>query len=328
MTSVEDRLTELLHRAAAVQLDGVSVDEVARRARRRRRAAAAASATVISALAVGAVIAGAVFTGQRGTQPAATHNPKPLTESGHQTVVFHGIIFTPPNRWTTARPGCGWPANDTVVIDDHTGPVLYCPFPHVPTPLPTSVTLSTLYGPRYAMSWPGQRTEWHGQPAWLAVQTRQGATTVTLSLPWLNAAVAAESPDPTRARALLDLVSVRPGSGLEVPQDASSVFIQSLAGRDGNGQQRDATVTAAPDVQQLLADLRSLKPVESPRSACDGSWWPSTALLTVHDTDGSIRTYAARFGTCSQVIAGTGAAAIASNQLLTDVKRLVPNSGL
>jgi hypothetical protein len=326
MTNVEDRLTELLHQAADVQLDGISVDEVARRARRRRRAAA--SATAFSALAAGAVLAGTVLTGHGGTQPAAARHPRPLTDSRRQTVVFRGIAFTLPTGWSTARRGCGWPANNTVVIDDQTGPSPICPAPHLPTPRPTSVMLVTIYGPRYADGWAGQRTEWHRQPAWLAMQTKQGVTTVTLSLPWLNAAVTAESPDPTRARALLNQVSVRPGAGLEVPHDASSVFIQSLAGRDGDGQQRSATVTAAVDVRHLLTDLRSLKPVGSPRSACDGSWWPNTALLTVHGSDGSVRTYAAQFGTCGQVVAGTGTAATASSQLLTDVKRLVPNSGL
>jgi hypothetical protein len=81
-------------------------------------------------------------------------------------------------------------------------------------------------------------------------------------------------------------------------------------------------------VHRLLADLRSLKTIHSPRRACHGSWWPDTALLTVHGSNGSARTYAAQFGSCGEVVAGTGAAAAASDQLLADVKRLVPNSGL
>ena len=326
MATVEDRLTELLHRAAAGQVDGVSFDEVACRAR-GRRAVAAASAVTAAALVAGAMIAGAALTSHGQDRLAVTRNRQQPAGSPHHRVVFHGIVFTLPNRWVTARPGCGWPANGTVVIDNHTGPLPRCPYIPPPTPRPTSVTLSTIYGARYALAWAGQRIKWHGQPAWLAVQAKQGATTVTLTLPWLNAAVAAESPDPARARALLSHVLVRPGSGLDVPRDASSVFIQSLAGRDGNGSQRDATVTTASDVHQLLTDLRSLNPINSPRRACDGSWWPDTALLTVHRSNGPPRTYAARFDTCGEVIAGTGAAAAASDRLLADVKRLVPNSG-
>jgi hypothetical protein len=78
----------------------------------------------------------------------------------------------------------------------------------------------------------------------------------------------------------------------------------------------------------VLANLRSLRLVQAAQDACGGSWWPDTALLTVHASDGSARTYAARFGRCGQVIAGTGAAAAASGHLLADIKRLVPNSGL
>src|SRR5260221_585386 len=141
-------------------------------------------------------------------------------------------------------------------------------------------------------------------------------------------AAPAESPRPARARALLSQLSVRPRPGLAVPQDASSVFIQSLAGRDRDHQGRNATIPGASDVRRVLVALRSLRPAESPHAACDGSWWPDTALLTVHASDGPARTYAAQFGRCGQVIAGTGTAATVSGHLLADMKRLVPNSGL
>ncbi len=44
--------------------------------------------------------------------------------------------------------------------------------------------------------------------------------------------------------------------------------------------------------------------------------------------DGRARTYAAQFGRCDQVIAGTGAAATIGGRLLADIRLLVPNSGL
>jgi hypothetical protein len=262
--------------------------------------------------------------GEHCQDPVGARNHKPIG-SWHERVAFEGVLFTLPAGWATARPGCGRPANDTVVISYRTGPVLFCPVPFRPASLPTSVTLTTIFGPRYANGWPGRRIRWHGQPAWLAVQAKQGVTTITLTLPWLDAAVAAESPHPARARALLRQVSARTGSGLEVPPDASSVFIQSLAGQDGDGQRWNATITGASDVRRVLADLRSLRPTEPPRTACDGSWCPDTALLTVHASHGSARTYAARFGGCGQVIAGTGRAATVSDHLLADIKRLVPH---
>lgn len=328
MTRAEEQLAELLRRATA-EVDGVRFEDVARRARRHRRVAAGASAIAVAALTAGAVTAGAALAGHGQDRPATSRNHHVPSLSRHRRVAFEGVLFTLPSGWkTTTRPGCGWPASNTVVINYRTGPVLYCPAPFKPASLPTSVTLTTIYGPQYADGWAGQRTTWHGQPAWLAVQTQQGVTTITLTLPWLNAAVTAESPRPARARALLRQVSARPGSGLEVPRDASSVFIQSLAGRDGDGQQRNATITGASDVHRVLADLRSLRPVLAPQAACDGSWWPDTALLTVRASDGPARTYAAQFGSCGQVIAGTGAAATAGGHLLADIKRLVPNSGL
>jgi hypothetical protein len=329
MRRAEEQLSELLHQATAQVTGGVHFEDVARRARRHRRFAAGAAAVAVAALTAGAVTAGTALTGHGQDRPAAARNHHATSVSRHRRLAFEGAVFTLPRGWTTTTwPGCGWPASNTVVINYQTGPALYCPAPHQPTSLPTSVTLTTIYGPQYADSWTGQRTTWHGQPAWLAVQTQQGVTTIRLTLPWLNTAVTAESPYRARARALLRQLSARPGSGLEVPGDASSVFIQSLAGRDGDSQQRNATITGASDVRRVLADLRSLRPAKSNQAACDGSWWPDTALLTVQPSDGPARTYAAQFGSCSQVIAGTGAAATVSGHLLADIKRLVHNSGL
>ncbi len=324
-----DGFREFVVARATAHVHGVSFEDVARRVRRHRRVAAGASAIAVAALTAGAVTAGTSRAGHVHDRPAATRHQHALSLSWHRRVAFEGVRFTLPSGWTTMmRPGCGLPASNTVVFNYRTGPVLYCPAPLRSASLPTSVTLTTVYGPQYADGWAGQRITWHGQPAWLAVRTQQGVTTVTLTLPWLNAAVAAESPRPARARALLRQVSARPGSGIEVPRDASSVLIQSLAGRDGDGQQRNATITGASEVHRVLADLRSLRPVRAPQAACDGSWWPDTALLTVRVGDGPARTYAAQFGSCGQVIAGTGAAATAGGHLLADIERLVPNSGL
>src|SRR5947209_16619220 len=120
----------------------------------------------------------------------------------------------------------------------------------------TAVTLTSLYGRQFALTWPGHRTIWQGQPAWLATDTTGSVTSATLSLPWANAFVTAQSGDASTARKLPNRVSVRDDAGLAVPADATSVFVQSLAGHDGDGQQRNTTVTRSTDIQRLLADLR------------------------------------------------------------------------
>lgn len=323
MTSLEDRLSALLHDAAPHPA-GVSYDAVVRRGRRRRRAVVAGSTTAVTAALAGLVVGVA---GVRGGGPERVATaPSPTAGAAPRSVAFEGISFALPDGWEVTQQPCGYPADRTVVVkrDDLAA---RCPAAPVPAAPATAVTLSSLYGRPFARSWTGQRTTWQGQPAWLAEQTTGRTTTLVLTLPWVNAEVSAQSADAATARDLLDRVTVQKGDGLEVPADATSVFVQSLAGHDGDGQQRSATVTDATDVRRLLADLRSLTPVTAPAQACDGAWTPRTALLTVHG-DGPDRTYAARFDACGQVVAGTGSAARTSEQLLGDVRRLVGNAGL
>lgn len=318
---IEDRLRTLLHESAP-DTAGVSFDAVARLARRRRRVMTAAGATAVAALVAG--VATGLATMPRGVHDQVTSGPPPTSTAVPPSVAFEGITFALPDGWTVAQPHCGPPDNHTVVIGTSTAACPGGPAGASPT---TGVGLSPLYGRQFALSSPGHRTTFLGQPAWLAEQATGHVTTVTLSLPWANAVVTAQSGDAATARHLLDKVSAPADDRLEVPADATSVFIQSLAGHDGDGQQRNATVTGAPDVQRLLTDLRALRSVTPPGRACDGSWWPSTALLTVHSS-GRDRTYAARFDGCGLVVAGTGAAAHTSAQLLSDIRRLLPNSGL
>jgi hypothetical protein len=167
----------------------------------------------------------------------------------------------------------------------------------------------------------------HGQPAWTS-ERKDGATTiVTLALPWANALVTAQSPGARTAHALLQRVSVRVTASLDVASSATSVFIQSLAGHDGDGLQRNVRITAQSDVRRLLTELRSLPVVTASSEACGGSWPTDTALVTVQTANGT-HTYAARFDACGLVVGGTGVAARSSATLLADIRRLVPNSGL
>src|SRR5262249_55020386 len=72
MTRVEDRLSELLHQAAAPTALEVSFEEVARRARRRRMAQATASVSAIAAVVAATVIAVGIVTFGPGSRVAGS----------------------------------------------------------------------------------------------------------------------------------------------------------------------------------------------------------------------------------------------------------------
>jgi hypothetical protein len=237
---------------------------------------------------------------------------------------FPGVAIDLRGGWKTAPPSCGQPADRTVVWGATSGS---CPasLPAAPT---TAILLSPIYGRQFALSWLGRRTRWHGQLAWTShTRTSSGLTTYVLALPWLNVVVAAQSGDAATAQALLARVHERPVPGLGVPAGATWIFVQSLAGHDGDGLERNVKVTDARDIRRLLDDLRALPAVTDPSRACDGGWWPRTATLTVHGRCGT-RTFAARFDRCGLVVSGTGSAATTSRRLLADVERLVPDAGL
>jgi hypothetical protein len=258
-------------------------------------------------------------------QPAGAGS-KISRSSPSRTVTLEGIAFRVPDDWRVADPGCGELADHTVVVGFHYGS---CPA-MVGHPRPTTaVRLTAVYGRQFALRWRGHRTTWRQQPAWLSHARSRGLTTYQLTLPWLNAVVWAQSGDPVQAKALLQRVEQRAGTatGLDVPRSASAVFIQSLPGHDGDGLQRNAAITRRRDVHRMLEDLRALEPVSDSATACDGSWWPDTAVVTVRGRAGA-RTYAARFDSCGLTVAGTGSAAVTSARLMADIRRLVPDSGL
>lgn len=259
---------------------------------------------------------------------AASAPPTGVREARSATAVerhvnFNGVRFDLPDGWRTARPGCGPLANDTVVVGRWYGS---CPaqIGHIePT---TGVRLTALYGRQYVLGWPGRRTSWYGQPAWLAHRAGHGLTTYSLALPWLNAVIWAHSGDAVAAERLLLRVHQRRAPGLAVPNSARSVFVESFAGHDGDGLRREVNLTRREDISRLLADLRALPLVTAPGRACS-EWSSSTATLTIRGAS-STRTYAARFDACRLVIGGTGSAASTSQRLLEDLRRLVPNAGL
>ena len=329
MTIQEDRLRHLLHQAAPEPTTTIDYETIGRKVRGRRRAKMLTSAVAIAAVAV--LLPVGLTASQGGGRQTVTATPAPDPTTAPRSVTYQGVSIAPPAGWTTEQASCTQPAHRTVVIGTWIGGCPQEPVTGVPAAA-LSVRalygpLSTSTGPQFALGWQGKRITWDGEPAWLLESTQQDVATAVLALPWANALVTARASESASARELLDRVSVRIGDGLAVPATASSVTIESLAGPVSDGQQRRATVTNAADVARLLNDLRSLAPLRSAQQACDGSSLLDTAVLTV-SWPGGQRAYAARFGQCAQVIAGTGNAAHTNANLLDDIRRLVPNSGL
>lgn len=239
-------------------------------------------------------------------------------------ISFQGVLFSTPSDWHEAKPGCGEPADKTVVLGVHGGS---CPVPMGDAPPASWVHLTAIYGQQFALGWEGSRTEWKGQTAWLNAESPTNGVTLRLSVPRLNVFIAVTAPTRGEADALLDRARPNLGKDLGVSAAADSVLIQSFAGTDGDGQVRSATVTTPSEVQRLLDDLRRLKLADAGTPACDGAWWPNTATLSVRQKDGTERTFAARFDECGQVVSGTGVAGVMSRELRDDVLRLVPNAG-
>lgn len=317
MTRPEDWVAEVLRRVVPDQVEPVSFDEVARLARYERHTVPIRAGIAMLLLASIVVVLFAL-PGWRRSAPPAIGRP-----ASHLT--FQGVTLGVPAGWRQVRYGCGVPpGNHTVEIGlSHS----YSPCNGVertpPARTPTSMVLTRVYGPTWAERWHGRPVTWHGQPAWLAVRSSPGVAELILTLPLLGVSVDARSPDMAVTRALLRLVSPQLVPGLAVPRRASSVFIEAIAGRSA----RHASVTAPAQVRRILADLRALRPAAFRRS-CSLRWGLDTALLTLYQPGGLTRTFAAQLGRCGTVITGTGSAVAVSGRLLTDIRRLVPGSGL
>jgi hypothetical protein len=327
VTHVEDRLRELLHEAAPAAVEGVRFDAVDTAARRRGRIARVGALSGVVAVIAGGALAGALLANHGPTDRTAATGPSPTTPSTRpapqgRMVSFQGVTIVLPPGWRYAHVACGAP-DRTVVVND---PTAMCPYP-VTGRHSRAIVLTSLYGRDFARGWSGTRTRWQGQPAWLAERRSDGESYATLTLPWLNAAVAAQAPSAVAARRLLDQVGTVDLGRLAVPALAKSVRVTSLGA--GGGQRSPVTeVTAPEDVRQLLADLRALPLVRDPGSACDAQWGARTVLLTVPADSGGDRAYAARLDGCGLVVGGTGVAGRVSAALRADLARILPGAAL
>ncbi len=301
----DDAMLELVYSKAAA------------RRRRVRRMRTIGSAALVFAVVVSVAVV-------RARQPDSSVVADDSVQS--TAVVFNGIVFELPPGWTTADPGCGMPADRTLVVGNRGGS---CPAStgQVPT---TSVQLTAVFGPQLFVSGRGVPIDWRGTDRGLLdeQQPRDDLHVVTLLLPRRNAVITAQSPELSEARRL----ALEGAHAREVPDpglldDADEVLIQSFAGTDGDGLDRRATITAGEDIRAITADLRALPVLDRLTPLCEEAWSPQSATITLKK-GARTHTFAARFDECAQVINGDGGVSVATRELRADIIRLVPNSGI
>lgn len=176
--------------------------EVRKRRRDRRRAAAGAAALSVAAVAA-VSLAVPLLTGNgsaRLAPPAAGPSGAPAAD-GQQAVVWHGVQLYVPEHWHPDDLRCHEPQSDTVVLpgvrDD-------CLAPYVSglTIVEYSAGADKAPGGR-----PVEVSGQAGRRATLPLTEEPGVREV-LVLPDLNVTVSVRSPDPARAKAILDTAQV------------------------------------------------------------------------------------------------------------------------
>ena len=267
--------------------------------------------------------------GVNGRSAPTPSNSLTASPASQQIVVrVNGLEYPVPSGWSRATLFCAGPQQHTVNVEATPGGAS-CPVTQRPKPPPTAVTILEQYRPQsYGGSVRGSRLTWMGQPAWTASYRAEGATTVILSLPWLNATVEAQSTDADEAHRLAF------GGRPEVPEQlvpsttVTSVSVQPWP-HAGDGVANFRTLRLPEDVMTIVNDLRLLAVTTDPRKACDAVAFDHlSANITLISRGHASRTYQARFD-CGLIIGGTGKAGlIGTSPLRRDLRRLVPNSGL
>lgn len=329
MTRAEEQLGDLLREIAPEPIRDVTYEAVAHRGREHRRRVRAA---VAGSVALVVVVTGGAFAlghGRGTTAPNVANHPSPTPSGGTElptdphSVVLNGIAVRIPTGWKQAFPGiCGFPADRTVVSNDNNHAVASCPMQPPPTHAPSSITLSDLYGWAYALGWDGTRTTYHGQPAWVATSVDQGVHEATMVLPWLNGGVTTTAPTEAAALALLQTVEVGTQPDLGVPADADSIWLQVFSATQLKVS--EVNVTSRVGVTTLLDDISGGVSVKASK-ACAGDAVGDSATLTVRSGT-RFRTFVALFGTCGQVLSGSGHAVTVDSQLRQDIYLLLPKS--
>jgi hypothetical protein len=232
-----------------------------------------------------------------------------------------GITYAIPPGWTKQlTASCGPQPNHTVAGPFTATPMRLCPFEPDAQPR-TTVRIDPIWTEDGSTGWTGKPADWHDQVAYLDTTTGQGRTTVTLSLPLLNARVMATSPDPQTARALLERITPHPTPGLlPVPPDAFSIgIVRTNAVRP---QSPPVVVTDRADVAKLLDDLR--RSGKAGADTCLPAWTRTPTVITINRINGPSTSYLTSLDGCPILTAGTGAAASASPALTADIDRYVP----
>lgn len=184
----------------AQPVDGVLLLQRVRAQRQSRQRLRTAAAVLTSAATVAAVsLAGPFLNGAQDTQPAPPASALP--PAGQQAVSWHGVQVFVPEAWQLHDLRCHEPQSDTVIVPGQRDDCLL-------TPVPGLTVVE--FGPDVGEHSDGQPVAISGFQGrrMKAPLTHEDGTREVLVLPELDVTVSVRSPDPERARTILDTAQV------------------------------------------------------------------------------------------------------------------------
>lgn len=321
-----ERLRQLL-REAEPEPEPLPLDGIRDRVRRTRRTRAALAAALIVVVAAAIIVPLSVLPGP-SHEAVLTATPTPSGGPDARVFSYRHVSVTVPPGWTTGKPPlCGFVADHMVTIGPLDGRASCPVFPHVKTGIGV-----VFYDQNAGTSSPLASPRWAGQPAQTTSTTHterdlSGAevtvTTDTVSLPLLRATITAQARTPAEAAALLDRVSVRPATSLDLPSAAPSLKVSVIA-TSHPSHQPDVTAIQAPLISAVLRALRAAPLLPTSTPICNVDAALPVALLTIPGRP----TVQVRLGGCDEVVAGNGTLARATPQLTDALAAIVGPSSL
>lgn len=193
--------------------------------RRTRVLPVACAAVVTLAVVVGGALLVPRLTGD--SPPTSSTSAPPAAPEGMRLVGIKGIAVAVPETWSTNHVSCGIPMGNTVVFEDDSHFLGFCPAPQRPAGVSAVrlVPASSFTGEHYS-----KRAEPAGEVDGVPIQrvpttVDRGLATGAVVVPSENAVVFVDSPDPAVVDDLLATVSVLPDgyASLPVPRLFESV---------------------------------------------------------------------------------------------------------
>lgn len=209
MTLPERVASEIDAAVTAEPVDGVLLLQrvTARQAGGRTRGVRRSGVVVLAAAAAAAIAAGPSLL--PGSEPQAE---RPIGTAaappGQRAVSWHGVQVFVPDTWGLDDEFCGVPQTDTVIVP---GDRLACDPPSVPGLTVVTFASSTTGPASETLGAATSPTEVSGRPALrgtTAPVDEPASTLAVLEVPGLDVTVTVRSPDPARAKALLDTARV------------------------------------------------------------------------------------------------------------------------